>query len=197
MKDISITLVDPQVGFCLERGSLARRYGVSQLSEIGRAIPKIHYALMETNRRHLVKSEYAPGQFTEGDLNKDLSNLCVPYINDDCEILEELSNIEYSSITTKNQQSALSSNEYCREIEKDLVKGINSFVVSGFLLNHCVKQTAVELALKFRGMNPKVYVCSDLTAARLDKYKSGAVEETIAHFKSVGIEYVPWIKVQP
>lgn len=196
MKYISMILIDPQVGFCSPSGSLGLKYGAEELSEIKKVIPNIKTALDESYRRHIVKSEYSVGQFTDGDTQHSLANLCVSQANDDCHVIDELSSISYHSSTIKRQQSALSSSAFCYEIEKDFKIGIRQFVIVGFLLEHCVKATAEDLCLKLSGNGAEVCVCSDMSAARLEKYTTGVVASTIAALNSKGVKYRSWQDIQ-
>jgi len=192
MKLISIILIDPQVGFCSSLGSLGLIYGSKELSEIKKVISNIRSALGESYRRHIVTSEYAIGQFTDGDTEHVLANLCVPQANDDCRVIDEFSSISYHSSTTKQQKSALSSSTFCSEIENDLELGIRHFVIAGFLLDHCVKATAEDLCLKLSGSDAEVFVCSDLSATRLEKYAKGVVTETVLALNDKGVKYMSW-----
>lgn len=196
MKYISMILIDPQVGFCSPSGSLGLKYGNEELSEIKKVIPNIKTAMEESYRRHIVKSEYVIGQFTGGDTGHALANLCVPQVNDDCHVIEELSSINYHSSITKFQQSALSSSDFGSEIEKDFEFGIRHFVIAGFLLDHCVKATAEDLCLKLSGNGAEVYVCSDLSATRLEKYTKGIVASTVEALNDKGIKYRSWESIQ-
>jgi nicotinamidase-related amidase len=196
MKYISMILIDPQVGFCSSSGSLGLKYGSEELSEIRKVIPNIKTGMDYSYRRHIVKSEYVVGQFTDGDTEHALANLCVPQVNDDCHVIEELSSISYHSFTTKRQQSALSFSDFGSEIEQDFETGITRFVIAGFLLDHCVKATAEDLCLKLSGSGAEVYVCSDLSATRLEKYTKGIVASTIEALNDKGVKYRSWQSIQ-
>lgn len=196
MKYISMILIDPQVGFCSPSGSLGLKYGNEELSEIRKVIPNIKTAMEESYRRHIVKSEYVVGQFTGGDTEHALANLCVPQVNNDCHVIEEFSSINYHSSTTKRQQSALSSSDFCSEVEKDFEIGIRRFVIAGFLLDHCVKATAEDLCLKLSGSGAEVYVCSDMSATRFEKYTKGIVASTVAALNDKGVKYRSWQSIQ-
>ena len=196
MKHVSLILIDAQVGFCTPTGSLGLAYCAEELSEIKKAIPNIKMALTESYRRHLVKSEYSEGQFTDGDLAHPLVNLCVPSVNYDCQVIDELSAIHYHSSTIKHQQSAMSCKGFRSEIEKDLELGIRHFVLAGFLLEHCVISTAMELSNHLSGSGAEVSVCSDLSASRLQKYSNGTVADTAKTLHESGIEFRSWQSIQ-
>lgn len=196
MKFISTIVIDPQVGFCARSGSLGRMHGCDELSKIEEIIPNIKSALKESHRRHLVFSHYTVGQFTNGDAEHPLAKICVPQENDDCDIIDELSAIDYHSSVVKHQQSALSSQKFCEEIEGDLKRGIKHFVVTGFLLEHCVRVTAEELKSRLSACGAEVFVGSDLSASRSEKYKNGIVVAAAGALNSSGIRFEPWQKIR-
>ncbi len=190
-------LIDPQVGFCSPEGSLGSLYGTSELSEIKRVIPNIKKALHESRRRHLIVSEYSTGQFTDGDTQHPLANLCVPQIHNDCALIDELASIQYHSSVTKYEQSALSSDEFSTVIENDLKDGVRRFVLAGFLLEHCVQATALDLLEKLSRKDTEVIICSDLVASRSKKYMNGIVTSVVTNLRNKGITIEPWNKIQP
>lgn len=192
MKNVSLILIDPQVGFCSTSGSLGLQYSVGELSRIDAVIPKIRAAMKEATRRHLLRSEYSAGQFTDGDLEHPLANLCVPNANNDCDILEPLSAIEYHSSTVKREQSAISSSAFCSEIERDINSGIKSFILSGFLFEHCVATTALDLASMLADSGAEVVVCRDLVASRAQKYSDGIVNQTADELRNSGVKIKSW-----
>ncbi|MBV1913921.1 MAG: isochorismatase family protein [Pseudomonadales bacterium] len=196
MKHVSLILIDPQVGFCSPYGSLGLSYGTEELSEIDKVIPGIKMALSESYRRHLVKSEYGVGQFTNADFEHPLANLCVPSINDDCKVIDALSSINYHSSTTKHQRSAMSCKGFRSEIENDLELGIRHFVLAGFLLEHCVKSTAIDLFDSLSGSDAEVSVCSDLSASRVQKYTNGTAADTAKALHDLGIKFKSWQSIR-
>lgn len=188
----SLILIDPLVGFCKPAGTLAKKYGEIELAEIKRVIPKISQAVATVKRAHLVKSEYEIGQFTDGNLNDELSNLCVHGINEDCEIIEDLSSLEFQSLTTKHDENALVSKEFVGAIDDDIKHGVEKFVVAGFLLEHCLKATAEKLREYIPCRKVRVVICADLSASRLEKYQNGVVKKAMASLKKNGVEFENW-----
>jgi hypothetical protein len=89
MNDETLILIDPLVGFCKPEGSLGHMHGKGELEEIEESFPKIRNALGECARRHLVKSEYSVGQFSDGDNAHARTSLCVHGMNNDCEAISE------------------------------------------------------------------------------------------------------------
>jgi len=196
MKDLSMVLIDPQVGFCSPMGSLGSLYGKAELSEIEDVIPNIIKALDDSGRRNLVVSEYRTGQFTEGDHQHPLANLCVPGLSDDCDLIGAISPIQFHSSSIKHEQSALSSDKFASVVENDLQSGIRRFVLVGFLLEHCVQSTALDLFDFLLGKEAEVFVCSDLVASRSEKYANGVVSSSISNLQKRGIQIEPWNRIQ-
>lgn len=197
MSKTSLILVDPQVGFCSAQGSLAKYYGYEELQEIRKTLLTLVESLSEVPRRHLVTSEYSEAQFTEGNTQHPLANLCVPEVNGDCKIAEELAGVQFHSHHIKHKPSALSSDALNCEIENELKQGVRAFVVAGFLFEHCVRSTAEELINKVSDFGASVYVCPDLSASRLEKYRNGEVQATIESLLRLGIGYVSWKSIKP
>jgi len=197
MNSISIIVIDPQKGFCSPTGSLASKYGNAELKKIYRALVNFQEYMCEFERCHLVKSEYSPAQFTDGDFAHELANLCVPNINEDCEIVDELKEMRFHSCVTKSQQSALLSPDFSAIIDRDLAEGIKTFVLTGFLLDHCVSSTAKDLRRYINDHDIGVIVCSDLSATRQEKYQNGIVEKAISEMKNYGIRIAPWSEIKP
>jgi nicotinamidase-related amidase len=197
MNEISLILVDPQAGFCSRSGSLANYYGDKELTDIQETLSNLKQCLDEVARKHLVTSEYATAQFTDGNSQHPLANLCVPLVNLDCEIAAELEGIQFLSRHIKHEQSALSSIEFNSEIENDLESGVSHFVVTGFLFEHCVRATAQDLIAKVSGSSAHVSVCRDLSASRIEKYGNGEVEATIEKLLSLGVGYKSWQEIKP
>ncbi|MBV1889125.1 MAG: hypothetical protein KUG67_02655 [Proteobacteria bacterium] len=197
MNEISLFVIDPQKGFYSVAGSLAKFYDAEELADIQDTLSKLKKHLDEVPRKHLVTSEYANAQFTNGNSQHPLANLCVPLVNLDCGIAEELEGIQFLSHHIKNEQSALSSVEFNSEIENDLKEGVRHFVVAGFLLEHCIRFTAEDLMAKVSGAGARVSVCRELSASRQAKYSNGEVEATIQKLQSLGVRYKSWQAIKP
>jgi nicotinamidase-related amidase len=144
-----------------------------------------------------VTSEYYRAQFSEGNTQHPLANLCVPGENSDCDLAGNIAKLHFQSHNIKHAPSALSSDEFNSEIDNDLKEGVRTFVVAGFLLEHCVRWTAQELMVKVADYGATVCVCSNFSASRLEKYRNGEVESTIAALNSVGIGYDVWQSIKP
>jgi len=197
MSDYSIIIVDPQKGFCSDSGSLALIHDEAEFDEIRQSIPNILNATKEIGRCHLVKSEYISGQFTDGNLEHKLANLCVPNVNEDCDVIDEFIDTLFLSVSTKRQKSALSSEGFRAAVDQDLTDGVGCFIVAGFLLDHCVAETAEDLREYVRGHGARVFVCRDLSAARMQKYRNGVVDKTLARLDCLGVNVGCWSSIRP
>jgi len=192
MSNYSVIVIDPQKGFCSNQGSLAKCYGEHEIVEIQKTIPRISRALETSVRRYLVKSEYYRGQFTAENLSHPLANLCVPNLNNDSEIIDEFNRTSFENQFIKNQQSAITASKFKKQIDIDLSQGIKEFIVTGFLLDHCVKLTALDLKEYISGNDISVVVCSDLAASRVKKYHNRTVDRTIEVLISSGVRVCSW-----
>jgi len=197
MSDYSITIVDPQKGFCSDTGSLALMHDEAEFDEIRQSIPNILNATKEIGRCHLVKSEYIPGQFTDGNLEHKLANLCVPNVNEDCDVIDEFVDTLFLSVLIKRQHSALSSKSFRAAVDQDLADGVGCFIVAGFLLNHCVAKTAEDLSEYVKGRGARVLVYRDLSAARMQKYRNGVVDKTLSRLNRLGVNVGYWSSIRP
>lgn len=79
-----------------------------------------------------VRSEYHPGQFTGGDLDHPLANVCVPTSNIDCEWADGLDVGRASSIITKRQADAMESPDYKDLIDRFVSRGGGAVYFAGF-----------------------------------------------------------------
>lgn len=197
MSGYSIIIVDPQKGFCSDSGSLALVHDEAEFDEIRQSIPNILNATKEIARCHLVKSEYVAGQFTDGNFEHKLANLCVPNANQDCDIIDEFVDTLFLSVSIKRQQSALSSSSFRAVVDQDLADGVGCFIVAGFLLDHCVAKTAEDLSEYVKGRSARVLVCRDLSAARMQKYRNGVVDKTLSRLNRLGVNVGHWSSIRP
>ena len=197
MSGYSIIIVDPQKGFCSDSGSLALVHDEAEFDEIRQSIPNILNATKEIARCHLVKSEYVAGQFTDGNFEHKLANLCVPNANQDCDIIDEFVDTLFLSVSIKRQQSALSSSSFRAVVDQDLADGVGCFIVAGFLLDHCVAKTAEDLSEYVKGRSARVLVCRDLSAARMQKYRNRVVAKPLPRLNRPGVNVGPWSSIPP
>jgi hypothetical protein len=82
-----ILIIDPQNAFCGEDGSLSKAFGCNELSVIKERLRDLELFLTGYSCREelcVVRSEYKPGQFTNGVLGHPYSQACVPSNAEDC-----------------------------------------------------------------------------------------------------------------
>jgi nicotinamidase-related amidase len=183
----ALIVIDPQIGFCCSKGSLAKVKGEDQMLNIYKVKESLLKELSEFSRKHLVYSEYTQGQFTNGKLEEEMSDLCVPNLNKDCEVIPELKGVKFDSVSLKNEQSALSSLDFCELIKEEIVFCVKEFVIAGFLIDHCVRATALDLKRILKDYSIKITVDMSLCASRVEKYDNGTVHFVINELSKVGI----------
>ncbi len=187
MKKYAIVLIDPQIGFCSRGGTLASAYGINEIIKIEEALADISkfLSLNKINNKALIKSEYLPGQFTDRKLNNPLSYLCVPKSNSDSEIIDnELEKI-FENIFIKHEKSALSSKAFQHWVNEQIATGITAFIICGFLLEHCIKDSAIDLKRFISESHVEIIICQNLVASRLSKYASGEKSIVASAFKEL------------
>lgn len=165
-------LIDPQIGFAGPEGSLAKAYGAEEIESNRRILERIQAAVSESAgwmEWTLVFSEYRPGQFTGDDLAHPLRYLCVPGQGMDCSIAPPIEPTCFSDHHRKTEPSALHSGAFVEWVDRKVREGITTFVLAGLLAEHCVIQTAIDLAAYLRNTATEVVLGSDLIATRRAK----------------------------
>ena len=168
-----ILIIDPQVAFCSTDGSMAKAFGKNELTNISERLTNLE-AFLESyplrNEISIVKSEYLPGQFTNGDLQHPYSQACVPRNADDCALSLSQRALKDLRIFTKYEESAASVSELVAMLQSGQLKEV---LVAGFLTTSCVRKTALAL----RNVLPNsitIGILEDLTASRASNYESVA-----------------------
>jgi nicotinamidase-related amidase len=88
----------------------------------------------------------------------------------------------------KAEKSALSNAAFRSWILSEEDRGATHFFVCGFLLEHCVLDTALDLRASLSSTN-HVVVLSDLVASRASKYSpNGVVAQTFGRLKDASVE---------
>jgi len=83
------------------------------------------------------------------------------------------------------------------EIEHDLKVGIKCFVLAGFLFEHCVQSTAVDLFAKLLKEGVEVVIARDLVASRSKKYLDGTVNSVFNKLAGQGLKISNWQSIHP
>lgn len=186
---IMFIVIDPQLGFISRNGSLARHYGAKEIEPIEKAATLLHEYLLMCVKRYLITSEYSIAQFTEGNEGHPLSKLCVSG-SKDCEIIDPLKKMTFDYHTIKHQQDALSNTQFTQNIEQCISSGTKTIIITGFLLEHCVKSTALSLAKRFLNTEIKLYLCPELCGSRTEKYHNGEVDNALKVLESNNIKII-------
>ena len=189
MKPISLVVIDPQVGFCHPQGSLGLAYGEEELKSIIRMLPSLAKAMAQSERVYIVQSEYAYGQFSKSP-DDALAKLCVPGKNNDCQLIEQLAAEGCDGLYVKGQPSAASNSVLLEHLKMDMAQGAWSIVLVGFLLEHCVKASAIDLRRALPAAN--ITVCTDLCGSRQQKYANGEVDAALTLLQEEGILCQRW-----
>ena len=192
--DTVLVVIDAQRAFVDPAGSLARAYGIDEVRPsiealarlracLGRSVPGTHCVF--------VRSEYRPGQFTEGRLDDPLSELCVPGYNVDCEWAVGLDARRADAIVTKQQMDAGETDGYRAVVERAIEDGARQIVLTGFQLTTCVRASALTTMALVRGRGPRVVVAEALAGARASSYRPTAtgsrVEATRRELRAAGV----------
>src|SRR5262245_31041054 len=104
-----MVVIDAQRAFVDPAGSLARAFGLDEVRPGASARPRLLEFLGKRPseaRVALGRSEYRPGQFTNGQLEHPLADLCVPGRNIDCEWPPGLDVSCVSTVITKHHADA-------------------------------------------------------------------------------------------
>src|SRR6187402_1352728 len=140
--DTLFVVIDAQRAFVDPAGSLARAYGFDEVRPSIEALARLRVHLVRCDARTrcvFVRSEYRPGQFTDGRLDAPLSELCVPGRNIDCEWADGLDTTRANTIITKRQTDAGEADGYRAVVEWAVEVGARQIVLTGFQLTTCVR----------------------------------------------------------
>jgi hypothetical protein len=115
-----------------------------------------------------VTSHYAPGQFTGGDLDAPLAQLCADPAGVDCAWDPRLAPPADAIVVTKTSMDADSTRAFVDATEA-LVGAVGALLITGFWLTACVAATAASCAARLAGRLPVVVPLS-LAATRVALY---------------------------
>ncbi len=191
-----LIVIDAQKAFTHPSGSLSRAYGYDEIRPGVEALAELHRFLAGSQpslEAAFVRSEYSPGQFTDGRLDHPLANLCVPASNIDCEWADGLDVSRASWVVTKRQADAMESPEYRDLVERSIALGAGAVCFAGFQLTTCVKATAMSTSATYRSRGVRVAVLKWLTGARASSYRSGQelqsrVEQACSELSASGVD---------
>ncbi len=192
-----ILIIDAQVAFCDPHGSLAKAYGPDELIAIADCIARIESILATypfPDEVILVRSEYRPGQFTDGDLEHAYAMACVTGANADCDWSLSPETVGRFMVITKRTERAASVPELLATINSRIDSGTGHILLGGFLATSCVRKTALDL----RAILPEevdVAIVDELVASRASSYRrlngmSSRHEQALCEMKQAGVSMV-------
>ena len=198
----ALVVIDAQRAFVDRDGSLIRTFGIEEAQPGLAALDRLRRFIAEHRANGptiFVRSEYEPGQFTDGELNHGMAYVCVPGENVDCEWATGLDIAPDDIVVTKHDADATTSEAFRMAIAQAIDDGADRIVVSGFQFTTCVVASAVSTLEMVRARGVRVTVIEALTGSRASSYVPGAsgvsrVEATRRHLEEVGVELVSEIE---
>jgi nicotinamidase-related amidase len=194
MHDILLVVIDAQRAFVDPAGSLARTYGIDELRPGVEVLARLRTYLGQCGAGVcpvFVRSEYRPGQFTQGRMDDPLADLCVPGRNIDCDWAAGLDTTRASTIITKQQADAGETEAYKALVERAVRDGTRQIVLTGFQLTTCVRASALTTLRLVGGSGARVVVAEALAGARTSSYVQTAtgsrVEAARRELRAAGV----------
>lgn len=138
MEKSLLIVIDPQNDFTSPQGNYAQRHaGIREIAATKNRINKL-VQIIGPGKIVVVSSDYQPGQFTAG------LNICIPSTAGhalDADLVLDKSMVFF----TKTDHSCFSSPAFTQYLETNK---INTLLLTGFLAEYCVKQTALDALAK-------------------------------------------------
>ena len=199
---IALVVIDAQRAFVDPAGSLIRTHGAQEAQP---GIDAFHRLLGVLAKRRaaaptiFVRSEYHPGQFTDGRLNDGMAYVCVPGHNIDCEWAEGVEIGPHDQVVTKQHADAGETALYRDTIERAIAGGAALIALAGFQFTTCVAASAASTAALVRGRGIRVAVVEPLTGSRASSHVPGAsgvsrMDATRRHLETAGVEVITAIE---
>jgi nicotinamidase-related amidase len=200
--DVAITtalvVIDAQRAFVDPAGSLIRAHGPDEARPGLDAFHRLCKVLDDrraTASTIYVRSEYHPGQFTDGRLDDRMANVCVPGRNSDCDWADGIEIGPHDIVVTKHHADAGRTALYRDAIAHAIRGGATSIALTGFQFTTCVAASAVSTASLVHGRGVRVAVIEPLTGSRASSHVQGAsgvsrMEATRRELESAGVEVI-------
>jgi len=169
----ALVVIDAQRAFVDPAGSLIRTHGPDEARPGLDALHRLRDVLnarRATAPTIYVRSEYHPGQFTDGRLDDGMAYVCVPGHNIDCEWAEGVEIGAHDIVVTKYHADAGNTAAYRDIIEQAIAGGATSIALAGFQFTTCVAASAVSTAAMVRGRGIRVAVIEPLTGSRVSSH---------------------------
>lgn len=162
-------VIDAQRAFVDPAGSVARFYGAAEVQPGLTALGRLCAFLKRygsSGPTVFVRSEYLPGQFSHGELDHPLADLCVPGRNVDCEWAAGIEVMPHAIVVTKQQPDAWECGAYRTVIREAIDDGARQVVLAGFQFTTCVAMSAVSTLEAVRESGVRVAVIESLSGVR-------------------------------
>jgi nicotinamidase-related amidase len=166
--ETALVVIDAQRAFVDPAGSLIRTFGAEEARPGIDALHRLRAVLAErrpTASTIFVRSEYQPGQFTEGRLNHGMAYVCVPGRSIDCEWAEGIEMGPHDVVVTKHHADAGETLLYRDAVEQAVRAGASRIALAGFQFTTCVAASALSTAAMVRGRGIRVEVIEALSGS--------------------------------
>jgi nicotinamidase-related amidase len=171
MHDFGLVVVDPVRAFTDPGGVIGQVHPADQFGVIRATVGRVAlFAAAHAGPKVWVTSHYTPGQFSGGDLNAPLAQLCTDPASADCAWDPQLAPPADAVVVTKTSMDAGCSPEFV-EVTEAMVGAVDAVLITGFWLSACVAATAASCATRLAGRLPVVVPLS-LAATRVRLYDS-------------------------
>jgi nicotinamidase-related amidase len=194
----ALVVIDAQRAFVDPAGSLIRSFGAGEARPGIEALHRLR-GFLARRQAHaptiFVRSEYHPGQFTDGDMDHGMAYVCVPGRNIDCEWADGLEMGPHDVVITKHHADAGETSLYRDAIHHAIGAGIGRIALVGFQFTTCVAASAVSTAALVHERGVQVAVIEALTGSRASSHVADAsglsrMDSTRRHLRSAGVHVI-------
>jgi nicotinamidase-related amidase len=194
----ALVVIDAQRAFVDPAGSLIRTFGAEEALPGLTALHRLRAVLAERQAHAptiFVRSEYHPGQFTEGRLDHGMAHVCVPGRNIDCEWAAGIELGPHDVVVTKHHADAGEAPLYRDTIEQAIRAGAGRIALTGFQFTTCVAASALSTAAMVRDRGIRVAVIEALTGSRASSHVCDAagrsrMDSTRRHLADAGVDVI-------
>ena len=164
-----LVVIDPVRAFTDPAGVIGKIHPADQFTVIAETVQRLAaFAAAHAGPKVWVTSCYEPGQFSGGDLDHPLAQLCTDASGPDCAWDARLAPPTDARVVTKTTMDADSSTAFVEATEA-MVGEVDAVLITGFWLSACVAATATSCAERLADRLPVVVPLS-LAATRVGLY---------------------------
>jgi nicotinamidase-related amidase len=170
----ALVVIDAQRAFVDPAGSLIRTHGADDARpglDAFHRLREVLNARRATAPTIYVRSEYHPGQFTDGRPDDGMAYVCVPGWNGDCEWAEGIEIGPHDVVVTKHDADAGQAALYRAAIEQVIGDGTRRIALVGFQFTTCVAASAISTAAMVRSRDVQVSIIEPLTGSRASSHR--------------------------